>query len=207
MGKAVVVRPKIPMDQAAAILSEMCDVVEDAEQNPDFDLKGAAAAAVRQAFRDAEVDLADAVDRRIAWLAYVDGQIIAARAARDGWDAHKQRLESLLEAMKDATAAVVREHKTEEKALAFRGRLGQLAVQTNGGVLPLELTLPMGDLLAETIEEYAIDERFYRMSVTYTLDKEAIRAALEAGEKLPWAKLGERGSHLRVKRAALEATS
>ena len=42
-------------------------------------------------------------------------------------------------------------------------------------------------------EEYRIQ------NVTYKADDAAIRAALDAGQELPFAKLGERGTHLRVR--------
>jgi len=58
-----------------------------------------------------------------------------------------------------------------------------VAVQKNGGVLPLEIT---GDVPAT----------FNRVIVSPDADK--IRAALETTE-LPFAKLSERGSHVRIK--------
>lgn len=54
----------------------------------------------------------------------------------------------------------------------------------NGGVLPL---IKDGDVP----QEY--------MVVTYTPDDKRIREALEAGEELGFAHLGERGTHLRIK--------
>lgn len=200
MVKAVAVRPKIPMDEAAALLAQMCDAIDAAE--PTVDLDSAAGAAVVEAFNDAKLNLAEAVDRRIAWIAFVEGQIIAARAARDAWDAQKKRLEALLSAMRQRTAATISEHTAADAKITFRGRLGELSVRTNGGVLPMEVTLPP-ELTAETLEQFGIDERFYKMRVTYELDSAAVRKALEGGETLPWAKLGERGSHLRIRHTAL----
>lgn len=65
----------------------------------------------------------------------------------------------------------------------------RLSVAQNGGKLPLHL-----DLAAEQLPEP------YRITRTsYAADQDKIRAALEAGASLPFAALGTRGSHLRIK--------
>lgn len=56
----------------------------------------------------------------------------------------------------------------------------------NGGKVPLQ------------IEPFAeIPEEFQR--ITISPDNDKIRAALEAGDDLPFAQLGERGKHMRIK--------
>lgn len=61
-------------------------------------------------------------------------------------------------------------------------------VQANGGKTPV--------VMAE-IDPYGLPERF--QTVTVTANTDAIREALEAGEELPWASLGQKGSHVRIK--------
>ncbi len=63
-----------------------------------------------------------------------------------------------------------------------------VSVCANGGLVPLEL--------APNLDPATLPEDFQR--VTVTPDTEAIRAALETGP-LDFAKLGERGSHVRIK--------
>lgn len=59
----------------------------------------------------------------------------------------------------------------------------------NGGKLPL--------VIDENTKPEAAPECFQKVTVDF--DQDAIRAALESGEELDFARLGERGTHLRVK--------
>lgn len=63
-----------------------------------------------------------------------------------------------------------------------------IRIQDNGGGVPLEIT-PLTD-------PQNIDPRFRKVKVEF--DNEAIRNALQSGERLEFAKLGEKGSHLRI---------
>jgi hypothetical protein len=56
----------------------------------------------------------------------------------------------------------------------------------NGGKLPL------------SIDEGCVPEEYIKKVVVESPDKEKIRAALESGEVLPFASLGERGTHLKI---------
>lgn len=93
----------------------------------------------------------------------------------------------------------------------WAGERKRLSVQANGGVEALVVTLAAKSgtpatrkvtlpnvLDAETSLD--LEDRFVE-TVTYTvLNKEAVREALEAGEKLGWARL-ERGVQLRIRNA------
>lgn len=63
----------------------------------------------------------------------------------------------------------------------------KVGVQANGGKLPLEVTVAAEQL----------PERFQRVSVTVNSD--AIRAAIEAGEAVQGCSIGERGTHVRIR--------
>ena len=63
--------------------------------------------------------------------------------------------------------------------------LHSFKIVKNGGVAPVEIT------------EDAVPDKYKRVIVE--IDKAKIREALEAGETFSWAKLGERGTHLRIK--------
>lgn len=90
------------------------------------------------------------------------------------------------------------------------GHLYSFTVSKNGGKLPLE-TDPVDPmdveprfrraslvLMAPTEETLeALREQCKRLDVT--LDTEAVRDALDAGEPVPFARYGERGKHLRIK--------
>jgi hypothetical protein len=65
---------------------------------------------------------------------------------------------------------------------------GNASVCGNGGKTPLLIV----DIAAESVPP-----RFQK--ITLTIDHDIVRNALEAGEKLEWASLEERGTHLRIK--------
>lgn len=79
----------------------------------------------------------------------------------------------------------------------------KIAVQANGGAVPLiwiasgldgepvEVRDPGPDWVNTLPQEY--------VKQVPTIDNEAIRKSLESGEELPFAKLGDRGFHLRIR--------
>ena len=74
---------------------------------------------------------------------------------------------------------------------AGRDKAGDAVIKAsivkNGGQAPLEIDLIPIDL-PEDFQKITIDA-----------DKEAIRAALEGGQQLEWARIGERGEHINIK--------
>lgn len=68
------------------------------------------------------------------------------------------------------------------------GRTGKLIVKGNGGLRPLLIS-----------DESQIPDEYKPAVVTYPVDKDKLRAALEAGLSVPGASLGERGVHLEVR--------
>lgn len=106
------------------------------------------------------------------------------------------------EAARWQAACVTRNLKAdrmEGALLAFLDRHGYRKLSTatgrtisiagNGGKRPV--------VFEEVINPEYVDGRFTVMRTE--IDREAVRAALEAGETLPFARLGERGQHLRVR--------
>lgn len=62
----------------------------------------------------------------------------------------------------------------------------RIKIVKNGGKLPL------------SIDDGCVPEEYIKKVVVESPDKEKIRAALESGEVLPFASLGERGTHLKI---------
>ena len=75
---AVSVIPKIPLDEAALILRELCEAIDNG-----LDLD----AALLERFADAKLDVSNAVDRRIIFFHKIDEELAAARAVREAWKA------------------------------------------------------------------------------------------------------------------------
>jgi hypothetical protein len=69
----------------------------------------------------------------------------------------------------------------------------KVSVVDNGGALPLHVSDDIKNCPSKAGPEYAQDV------TTTVLLKDKIRAALEAGEKLDWANLGERGTRLSIR--------
>lgn len=115
------------------------------------------------------------------WLADADAmdKIAAHYAARAKAD--RKQAERMTEWMRFAMDA-----NGIDKAVAGRYKLSIVA---NGGKAPM--------ILADGLDVASLPEQY--KAVTVAVDKAAIRAALEAGEVLEFAKIGERGSSLRIK--------
>src|SRR5688500_18041871 len=111
-------RVKIPMSWAAAALADLCDQIDNGVEPTK---------AVSLLFQERKLDLAEAVDRRIAFVNAVDAQIEAARKAKDAWAAQVRSLEALLAAMKAGTKEIIEAHPD----LPYKGSIGRLAVQKN----------------------------------------------------------------------------
>lgn len=72
------------------------------------------------------------------------------------------------------------------KAETATGRTN--SVQQTGGAKPV---------VFDTVEAADVPERFRAVAVT--IDKAAVKAALDAGEEVPFARYGELGCHLRIR--------
>jgi hypothetical protein len=139
------------------------------------------------------------------WWVSLDGDL-KAKAARciavireqealsDAAKAEADRLAAYA-ASKAARAAKVRQMVMTAMQAAQVKRLdtplGAVTVAGNGGVAPLVVAdvdpLEVQALYPELVE------------VTTTINKQAVRDALEQGLSLPFAALGERGTHLRIR--------
>ena len=93
-----------------------------------------------------------------------------------GWEERAQHLKN----------ACIRALESAGKTRA-EGKTGVLRIQKNGGQAPLEI-----------FDEKAIPSRYTPLTITYPLDKDALRRDLAAGKVVPGARLAERGVHLRV---------
>lgn len=184
--RAVKQRPKLSLDRAYAELAALCREIDEGADLSD---------ALVAHFNETKLATTEAIDRRIAFLTAVKGQIPEAKAMRDAWAAHAKMLEQLEAAMKTATKELLEAHPD----LPREGTIGRLAVEANGGVAPLELAFGDKDLTPETIELFGIEPRFVASKTVYWLDTDAVRAALEAGEQLDWAFIGVRGTHLKCR--------
>lgn len=125
------------------------------------------------------------IDNTLALIRIIEGRV-------NNISAEIERLTSL----KKSESSIIEKLKTGVlNALAARN-VGSLktprfnvSVAKNGGKAPIAIS--------EDVDPDELPDRFVR--VKRSVDTEACRKALEAGESLPFAQLGDRGVHLRVK--------
>lgn len=92
--------------------------------------------------------------------------------------------EALADRLRDALLAAMQEtNRVKVDTARFK-----LAVRRNGGKVPVEV-----------VDVDALPSEYRIPKITLTVDRDAIRAALEAGNEVPGAALGERGFRLDLK--------
>jgi hypothetical protein len=142
-----------------------------------------AAALLEQFRQQLEQDRAAKVDNTCAFIRELLARAEARKAEAERFIALSRTDGNLADRLKAMLLDHLRLHGVK-KLETERFRLTRAA---NGGRLPLEVTLPAEELP----EEY--------VRTTKAADMEAIREAVEGGEELPFARLGERGEHLRLR--------
>jgi len=99
------------------------------------------------------------------------------------------RLEAIESALSNTRRRMVDRLKTAMEDIGkkeIKTDLHKFKIVNNGGKLPM------------TVQEDCVPEEYTKTEVKITPDKDKIRAALESGEVLPFASLGERGTHLKI---------
>lgn len=145
-------------------------------------------ASIIDAYLEAEGDVHQKVDGYCALMAEfsarsevraLESKRLAALASRDA-----NRAESLKERLKAYfTIHSIKKMETPHHSLSL---------VNNGGKLPV--------LISESVNPDDLDERFQRtIPAQIEIDKEMVRKALEAGDELDFASLGQRGTRLSIK--------
>lgn len=142
-------------------------------------------------FEDDERAIADIVDRGGVAVDALVGALRVLQAREDSLLAEARRLSQA------ADIAGRSAERIQALLFGFTKRAGgkfetpvgrRLRVQANGGKLPVEVV--------HGTDPTTVPEQYRRVQVSIDLD--AVRESLAAGEVLGWAALGERGSHLRI---------
>lgn len=164
--------------QLTAEMQEILAALEAAEANPE----------VGAALEDHLSSIAESFDAKADDYAALI-RVCESRAA--GRREEAERMEALA-ASDEAKAERLRTALLRAMQVVGRDRVEtprfRLAVRKNGGKIPLLVT-----------DEAAIPALYRVPKVTEVLDKDGIRAALEAGQAVPGAALGERGVRLELK--------
>lgn len=134
--------------------------------------------------------VADEDHKLEAWVGYVrqlEMEAAVAREEAERFSAKARSRESRIDWLKGAMKKHL-ELTGRTKATTVAGRT--IAVQKNGGKAPLAWT-------TASVSPDIVGEEFVRVSREVDTDK--VRAELEVGRQLPFAKLEERGTHLRIR--------
>lgn len=183
--EAHALRPKTTLTEAAHLLAELMERIDNGE-----DLGEVLVAA----FHDTRLDLAQAVDRRIAFAHWVKGAIAMAKEQRDEWRQKVQQLEMLEDRFKANTQAAIEENPD----IPFVGSMGKISVQKNPP--SLKLAFEGKSLTPDMVECFQIPKQYVVTKVTYELDTAQLKTDILAGDtRVPWAWI-EQGQSVRFKK-------
>ena len=140
------------------------------------------------AIREHAAALAESFDEK------ADDYAALIRVAETRSEARSEESQRMAKLAKEDDALAKRLRLAILQAMQETGRLKvstarfNLSVKKNGGKVPVEI-----------IDETLLSDEYRVPKVTMTIDKDAIRAAIESGDAVPGALLGERGSRLDLK--------
>jgi len=158
-----------------------------AEYQALLDLGDSADPEDQQAFLDTleglDFEVGLKADSYAAVISQLKGRTTTIKAEIDRLTSYLKAADTSIDRMEKALYNAM---KTMDKT-EIRTDLHTFKIVKNGGKAPL------------TIREDDVPAEYQRTVVTTVPDKTKIREALEAGENLPFAELGERGSHLVIK--------
>lgn len=198
---------KIPLAQAASILSDLCERIDD-EGNLDEYL---------ETFKRAEVDLRQSVDRRISVMQMLADFVRRAGENKDAWAKRKKQFEYALERIKEFTKEVMQENPD----IPYAGEYGKLAVQKNPVSIKYDLEFGESKSFTPVKDASRVPTEFLKLVLVvdsplltdvkdatelvskasvkfFILDKERLAIALKSGVKFDFAQETQ-GTHLRIK--------
>ncbi len=178
--------------EGAGMLASVCRMIDGDEE------QGVApmplTEALRANFQFALLQSKDGVDKTIDFKEATDGFIEKCKVIIERVRDEKDQAELVLDEFKKMTL----EYLEQNDNLPFAGFRGKIARQKNSQPA---LRLAFGDrvLTGEVIREHKIADRFIKTEIVETLDTDAVKEALKAGEDIPWAAL-DQGYHPRYRK-------
>ena len=174
-------RPLYAIRADVLALNDLLDELEG-----DLSRAGEVGPALESFLADLEAEQGVKLDSFIDLIKTLRMEAVAAKAEKEQWAAK----EKARTGRADYLERMLREHLEltgQRKVQTATGRT--VAVVANGGKPPV--------VYAEAIDPAVIPEEFVR--VKKEVNTELVQKFLESGGSLPFAKLGERGNHLRVR--------
>ena len=131
----------------------------------------------------------------VAVINRLDMELDACEKQKKMWEQRFNTRKNAIDRLKKSLVkAMIQMDKTEIKAGD-----NTIKLVNNGGVAPIKYKV--GDLIlsGKEVKTDDIPKEYRRTVVTETVDGDKVRKALEAGEKLDFAFIGERGKSIRIK--------
>lgn len=161
-------------------LNDLCEEIEG-----DLSRAGELSAAIEAYMASLEDQQAEKLDNYVGLIRQLEAEAVAARAEAEQWQQKARRRERRAQWLLENLQKHL-DRTGQDRVRTASGR--EIAVVKNGGEQPLVID-----------PNATIDCNMDFVYPTYHWDKTAIREALAAGRELPFARLGERGRHLRIK--------
>jgi len=180
---------KVPMAFAAHILSTICEDIDGADQIDAF---------LIHAFGIAEQNLANAVDRRIAFNNWAKVQLAAAKEAASYYVGLQNKLTEVHERFKARTKDIL----AATPDIPYSGKLGKISIAKNGGLQSLVFSFGDKAITPESAAFFGVPPDYVLTKVSYSIDVARVRAELDAGITHEWVSLADRGSHVNFPRAS-----
>lgn len=186
----------IPLAKAAEDLAQLYIALEaGGEVNEEL----------KKLFDDAIIEkgrvVSAAVDRRIYFLERAKFDVAHAEEQASKWKIRKEIIENAIENLKEDTKELVKNFSE----LKFEGDAGAFVMQKNGGERALTLSFKtdkktLSSLIPiDIVKEFEIPPKYLILSQYIQLDVEALKVDLNLVGNFNWAKLEERGEHVRVR--------
>lgn len=142
-----------------------------------------------EVFRDTleaiEGEFDDKIESYCKVLKNIEGEAAAITEEVKRLNAKKKAIENNVDRMKKVMFDAMKVMNKESAG----GAVLKAKIQKNGGKLPL--------MIAEGTKPESLPFEFQK--ITYDIDNDAVREALDNGQELDFAKYGERGESLRIK--------
>ncbi len=146
---------------------------------------------------DAKLELSDKVDRWGQFLRRLDLEYKEAEEMTRAFRVKRESLKTKLEKSKEWLKSMMEAAPT----VPYKGKTATLKLQNNGGKKALDLLFTLGEkTVTNIVDHFSIDlipDEYLKPVSFYTLDTEKLRADLDAGKELAFAKLVQ-GKHVRV---------
>ena len=158
----------------SAEFDELCDMLTD----PDADQE-----AVSDTLEGLQLEIADKVDGYAAVYAETEGK----KATITEEIKRLTDLKKACDNAQDRTKSYAGAALERAGAAKFSSALHEIRVRKNGGALPLQ------------IDEGEVPEEYLKTEIVQKPDKDKIAKELKLGIELPFARYGERGTHVEIK--------